>query len=88
MRNPEMKQSGGVEISGSSPAGKDILEMNPHQIIDYLDILAEQDKLETFLKQVASNPEQSAQLSYWEKWLEKDHSRMLDELLAFTFECF
>ena len=44
--------------------------------------LDEEGKLESFLNESAENNALVAQFSYWEKWLEKDQRRLVDQVVA------
>ena len=59
-----------------------ILEMSPRELADLFSDLDEKGQLQSFLEQSAENPSLVAQFSYWEKWLEKDQRKLVDEAVA------
>jgi len=59
-----------------------VLEMTPKQLVDFFCELERNDQLENFLSEAVKNEALIAQLSYWEKWFEKDHQIMIDQIVA------
>jgi len=75
-----LEQSKEERQSNLSP--EHILEMSPKEMADLFTDLDENGQLQSFLEQSVDNPALVAQFSYWEKWLEKDQRRLLDETVA------
>ena len=59
----------------------EILKLSPKEMANYLSSLEEQGTLENFLEQAVENKSLLAQLSYWEKWLEKDQQKLLENII-------
>ena len=58
-----------------------ILEMSPRELVDYFAQLEERGELQQFLEKAADDDALVAMFSYWEKWLEKDHRKMVDTVV-------
>lgn len=58
-----------------------ILTMSPRELADFLGALDKKGTLEKFLEQVAEDDALTAQLSYWEKWLQENQRKLLDEII-------
>jgi hypothetical protein len=61
---------------------ENILEMSPRELADLFSDLDEKGELQSFLENSAENLSLVAQLSYWEKWLEKDQRKLVDKAVA------
>jgi len=76
----------GIECSENPMEEKynvgEILELPPAKLVDFLVSLDKQGKLESFMEMASSNDSLVAQMSYWEKWLQKDHASLLDDVIA------
>lgn len=59
-----------------------ILDMSPREMADLFLGLDRKGELQSFLEKSAENPALIAQFGYWEKWLEKDQRRLVDEIVA------
>ena len=83
-QRPEEEQPIGAEKlqeeSRFSP--EQILDLSPKEMADLFTKLDEEGKLESFLNESAENNALVAQFSYWEKWLEKDQRRLVDQVVA------
>lgn len=58
-----------------------ILGMSPKELVGYLSGLEKSGKIESFLRKVTENDSLVAMLSYWEKWLKKDHQDLVDKMV-------
>ncbi len=60
---------------------ENILRLSPGETADYLVSVEEQGRLEEFLEGAVGDASLLAQLSYWEKWLEKDQQKLLESII-------
>lgn len=58
-----------------------ILELSPRQTVDYLTALERDGRLKEFLLRAVQDESLLAQLSYWEKWLSRDHQATLEKII-------
>ncbi len=57
----------------------EVLDMSPRELVDYFKFLEKEGKLLKFLEDNLEDDAVMAHFSYWEKWLKKDHRRLVDE---------
>ncbi|OGY93126.1 MAG: hypothetical protein A3H70_05655 [Candidatus Komeilibacteria bacterium RIFCSPLOWO2_02_FULL_48_11] len=79
MRNPEILLD--IEQTREKKSKKEILNLSPEALVQYLSDLEERGKLENFLQQAVEDDSLLAELSYWEKWLKKDQQAILDKII-------
>lgn len=60
---------------------EEILQLSPDKLIHYLTDLQKNGDLDKFLEFAVNDASLLAHLSYWEKWLEKDQRRLLENLV-------
>lgn len=60
---------------------EEILKLSPKEMAAYLVSVEEQGRLGEFLEKAVDDASLSAQLSYWEKWLEKDQQKLLESII-------
>lgn len=76
--NPEASRR---EISTKEEADR-ILDMDPKELADFFSGMQRSGDLQVFLESAAENPTLVAQFSYWEKWLERDGRKLVDQTVA------
>lgn len=59
-----------------------VLSLSPKELVDLFAELDKKNEVEPFLKRSAENDSLVAMFSYWEKWLEQDHRKLIDQLVA------
>ncbi len=59
-----------------------ILELSPKELVGLFADLDGRGELKSFLEKSVDNPSLIAQFSYWEKWLEQDHRKLVDKIVA------
>ncbi|MCK5490872.1 MAG: hypothetical protein KAI67_03445 [Candidatus Pacebacteria bacterium] len=57
------------------------VDMSPKDLVEFLVCMEEKGELEQFLEEAVENDSMKAKLSYWEKWLEKDHQNLLEQVI-------
>ncbi len=71
-----------IETATAETFNKDaILNFSPKQLAEYITQIDEDGELAEFLDTALEDPELVAFLSYWEKWLEKDRQRLVDDII-------
>ncbi|MCL5795309.1 MAG: hypothetical protein M1338_03040 [Patescibacteria group bacterium] len=71
-----------IETHSEEISSENILGMSPKELMDYFVSLHQEGKLETFLNKSLENNSLVAKFSYWEKWLEQNHQKLIDCLVA------
>jgi len=79
MKNPEIQFE--PPERQKSLTRDEVLNLPPQEVVDYLSSLEENGELETFLEKAAEDESLRANLSYWEKWLEKDQQVLLEKVI-------
>jgi len=59
-----------------------IIELSPSALVKKINSFRDTGKLEEFLNQALGNTSCRAVISYWEKWLDKNTQKMVDEVVA------
>lgn len=77
MENRELSQGVGDFIVSRT----EVLEMSPQELVNYFVRLEQEGKLESFLERSAADDALVAKISYWEKWLGKDHRTLVDRVV-------
>ncbi|HUT22335.1 MAG TPA: hypothetical protein VMX18_02915 [Candidatus Bipolaricaulota bacterium] len=70
-----------IEKPKKEKTREQVLEMSPKELVDYFTELEERGELQSFLEKAIEDDALIAQLSYWEKWLEKDHRKLVDQVV-------
>lgn len=58
-----------------------VLKMSPSELVEFFTLLEKNDKLGDFLEKIKGDDALVAMISYWEKWLEKDHQKLVDKVV-------
>lgn len=61
---------------------EELVTLAPEDLVEYLDELDLEGRLEEFLERAESDDALVAQLSYWEKWLKRDKRDLVEEVVA------
>lgn len=59
-----------------------IIELSPSALVEKINSFRAAGKLKEFLNQALGNTSCRAVISYWEKWLDKNTQKMVDEIIA------
>lgn len=81
MKKNSFEKISPVEDRNFASIKKEILDMSPRQLVDYLQDLEENGELKKFLEKALDDSELLAQISYWEKWLQKEQIKLVEKII-------